>query len=265
MADYAAAKARITTQQRPDQVLVVNQDDTYCLEIAQKTKAHVLYFSIERAVEEGAYLDDDQLVVVAPGGKSHRLLDLDKFPLFGMHNVSNALAAACAALALGINRKTITAALETFKGAPHRLEHVATINGVQYFNDSKATNIDAMVKAVVSFAEPIHLIAGGRDKDSPFETVRGSIAGRVARAYLIGEAADTIEKSWSPEIECLPCGTMPQALEAATAAAQPGELILLAPGCASFDQFTSYADRGRKFIQWVKEKESLSSSSSSST
>lgn len=260
MDEYAAAKARITANQGASQVLVVNQDDKYCLEIAHKTRARVMYFSTERAVTDGAWLDADQLVAASSEGKSHRLLDLEKLPLFGMHNVSNALAASCAAAALGIGRKTITAGLESFQGAPHRLQHVATIGGVEYFNDSKATNIDAMVKAVASFSAPIHLIAGGRDKDSPFETVRSALAGRVVRAYLIGEAAEKIERAWSPEIACMQCDTMPRALEAASEAASNGEIVLLAPGCASFDQFQNYADRGRKFIQWVKERESLSSS-----
>lgn len=258
MAGYAAAKARITENQTPGQWLIVNQDDAECLRIAGGSSARVLRFSITRPVESGAWLDDDQLVWARDGGKPKKLMDLDEIPLFGLHNVENCLAAACAGLALGLDRKVVAEAIQTFKAPHHRLEPVGIIRGVQYVNDSKATNVDAMVKAVTSFSVPIHLIAGGRDKDSPFASTTAQIRGRVARAYLIGEAEDKLERAWTGATEISRCGTLERALEEATARAGEGDVILLAPGCASFDQFRSYVHRGEVFTQWVQSRAAAS-------
>ena len=255
MARYAAAKARITARQGPEDVLVLNQDDALCLSVGQGSRARLLHFSTERAVEAGAWLDDDQLVLLPEaGGAPRRLTDLERLPLIGMHNVANALAAACVASALGVERKTIGRALESFHGAPHRLEWVGAIHGVDYVNDSKATNLDALAKAVASFSAPIHLIAGGRDKAAPFSLYLPRIAPSVSRVYLIGEAGETIARAWEGGVACERCGTLERALEAASARAVPGDVVLLAPGCASFDQFTSYAHRGEVFRNWVRER-----------
>ncbi len=254
MEAYAKAKSRVTINQSPSQVLVINQDDVECLKIGHESRAQIMKFSLLRPVDNGAWLDDDQLMLITNGGKPKTLTQLDKIKLFGLHNVSNCLAAACAATALGVPLKKITEAIESFEAADHRLQPVATINGVTYVNDSKATNIDAMVKAVTSFSAPVHLIAGGRDKDSPFASVLSSLEGRVARAYLIGEAADKMEAAWGKSIPFSQCGTMANALTEAMDKAADGEIVLLAPGCASFDQFKNYKDRGEHFIRWVREK-----------
>ncbi len=254
MEEYAQAKARITAKQTADQSFVVNQDDPWCLKIARESSARVLYFSLNREVEQGAWLDGDVLTLVPAQGRPRRLTELDRLRLIGLHNVANCLAAACAASSLGISHKVIGAALETFRGAPHRLEHVGAIGGVDYIDDSKATNIDAQVKAIASFANPVHLIAGGRDKNSPFETILPQIQDRVVHAYLIGEAAEKIEAAWAPGIKLTQCGTMDTALERATENAREGEVVLLAPGCASFDQFVDYKDRGRVFARWVQQR-----------
>lgn len=252
--EYAAAKARISLGQSSDQALIVNQDDIHCLQIAHASPARVTMFSIDRPVDEGAWLDDDRLVLAMEGGKPKRLIDLDLLPLFGMHNVANCLAAAAAAASLGVGRSAIGAALASFAGAPHRLESVAVIDGVEFIDDSKATNIDAVAKAIGSFSAPIHLIAGGRDKASPFGTIRNAVAERAAGAYLIGEAAEKIAEAWGPAVPIFQCATLQQALEKATARAEPGEVVLLSPGCASFDQFASYAERGDAFALWVNER-----------
>ncbi len=253
MKEYAEAKRRIAQFQRADQTLVVNQDDAACLAATQDARARLVFFSLDRPVDLGAWVDDDRLAIAAEGSKPHGLIELDELPLFGMHNAANALAAACAASALGVGRKTIARALKTFQAAPHRLESVATVGGVEFVNDSKATNLDALVKAVESFNAPVHLIAGGRDKDSPFASVRSRLEGRVACAYLIGEASDRIAQAWDGAVKIAPCETMDKALEAARVAACAGEVVLLAPGCASFDQFANYAERGEAFARWVRE------------
>lgn len=252
LAQYTAAKARITEFQDETQTLIVNQDDPECLRIGRASRAQVLLFSTKRAVEHGAWLDDDRLVLSRPGAKPRRLLDLDELALHGMHNVENCLAAACVGMALGLERKKMAETIRGFGGAPHRLQFAGSSQGVDFFNDSKATNLDAMMKALESFAAPIHLIAGGRDKDSPFRSVAGRVGERVQRAYLIGEAAGQIEQAWGEKVSIAQCETLDRALAEAVAEAESGDVILLSPGCASFDQFSSYADRGEAFVRWVE-------------
>jgi len=251
MEAYTRAKARITGRQRADHVLVVNQDDAACLAIAAASRARIRRFSLERPVQDGAWLDGELIMIIEPGQRPRRLIAIDELKMVGLHNVANAMAAACAAQVLGVGREAIAATLAAFRSAPHRMEIVATRDGVTYINDSKATNLDAMVQAVSSFEGGIHLIAGGRDKASPFDTITHHLERRVRRLYLIGEAAADMEQAWGERIECRQCGTLANALSEATAAAADGEIILLSPGCASFDQFQSYADRGRQFVEWV--------------
>lgn len=252
MDDYARAKGRITENQGPGQTLVVNQDDPFCLAIAARSQARVKRFSLERPVEDGAWLDGDLIILEQPGRKAHRLMSMGDLQMIGLHNVANAMAAACVAEALGLDRRQLAQSLAEFHAAPHRMESVGLLDGVSYIDDSKATNLDAMRRAIESFSEGIHLIAGGRDKNSPFATMTEELAGRVSAIYLIGEAAGPMEEAWGQHIECVQCGTMDRALETAASHAVPGEIVLLSPGCASFDQFRSYAHRGEVFAQWVK-------------
>jgi UDP-N-acetylmuramoylalanine--D-glutamate ligase len=257
MEDYARAKERVAVKQGPEQTLIVNQDDSWCLAIAARAAARVKRFSLERPVEDGAYLDGDLIILAQPGRKPYRLMSMHDLQMVGMHNVANAMAAACVAEAFGLDRKRLARSLAEFKAAPHRMEIVAVHEGVTYLDDSKATNIDAMVRAIESFSQGIHLIAGGRDKNSPFETITDLLAARVKTIYLIGEAAEPMAKAWAGRIECLQCGTMDRALEAACARAASGETVMLSPGCASFDQFHSYAHRGEVFAALVRDHAGL--------
>jgi len=251
MEEYWEAKRRITLNQTEADTLIVNQDDALCLKIAQGSRSRVMRYSLVRAVNDGAWLDHDMLMLAQPEKKPQQLMEMNKLKLRGMHNVANALAAACAGMAFGVSRKAMATALESFRGAPHRLEHIGTIRGVEYFNDSKGTNIDSVLKAIQSFNTPIHLIAGGQDKLLPFEAIRSEVRDRVARAYLIGEAAPKIEAAWAPDVAISHSGTLARALEEATEAAAPGEIILLSPACASFDQFKNAEHRGQCFNEWV--------------
>ncbi len=255
MDGYAALKGRVTENQGPRQTLVVNQDDPYCLAIAAKSQARVRRFSLERPVDDGAWLDGDLIMLKSADSKPHVLMPMSDLKLIGLHNVANAMAAACAADAMRIPRKKIAQTLAEFGAAPHRLELVAVIRGVSYINDSKGTNLGAVERALECFNAPLHLIAGGRDKASPFETMIGKLRGRVKAAYLIGEAAAPMERAWAGTVECIPCGTLERALAEATARAADGDVILLSPGCASFDQFKSYAHRGEVFRAWVRAQE----------
>lgn len=252
MEEYARIKRRITGRQGADQALVVNQDDPFCLAAAQATRARVLRFSLERPVEVGAWLDGDMIMLAEPDRRPHTLMSMDELALLGLHNVANAMAVACVGLALGIGRKQIAATLKAFRAAPHRLELVGSRDGVSFVNDSKATNLDAMLRALESFPGRVRLIAGGRDKDSPFASVSRPVAEGARAVYTIGEAAGKIAAAWGAHTRVIDCGTLPAALAAAAAQAEPGDVVLLSPGCASFDQFSSYAERGEVFRRWVR-------------
>ena len=175
------------------------------------------------------------------------LIDVEELSLRGLHNRRNAMAAAAICLARGIEADAVHAGLRTFTGVEHRLEDVATIAGVLYVNDSKATNVDSTLVALESFDVPIHLILGGQCKGQDFEPLRGPVAERRARVYLIGEDGERIGAVVGGER----CGTLDRALDAAAAAANPGEVVLLSPACASFDQFEDFEARGRAFKEMV--------------
>jgi UDP-N-acetylmuramoylalanine--D-glutamate ligase len=171
----------------------------------------------------------------------------------GAHNRENAAAATAAARAVGLDDAAIAVALETFSGVPHRLELVAEIAGVRYVNDSKATNVGAAVRALAAYDEPIVLIAGGRGKGQGFEPVARAAAGRVRRAFLIGEAAPDLDEALrSAGVEAEAAGELERAVRAAAETARPGEVVLLAPACASFDQFRDFEDRGEEFRRLVQ-------------
>jgi UDP-N-acetylmuramoylalanine--D-glutamate ligase len=175
------------------------------------------------------------------------LLAVDELPLRGLHNRRNAMAAAAICLARGIEPDAVRAGLRTFAGVEHRLEDVATIDGVLYVNDSKATNVDSTLVALASFDVPVHLILGGQGKGQDFEPLREPVATRCAGVYLIGEDAEAIGAVVGGER----CETLQRALDAAAEAARPGEVVLLSPACASFDQFEDFEARGRAFKEMV--------------
>ena len=191
----------------------------------------------------------------APRAAIETILPLGKIPLKGEHNVENVLAAVCAARLAGAPASAIRRAIENFKAVEHRLEYVATINGVEYYNDSKATNVDATAKAVAAFSGGIHLILGGKDKGSPYTPLSPLLRERVRAVYTIGSAAAKIESQLRGVVPIHSCETLAKAVNAAAAAAQPGDVVLLAPACSSFDQFENYEHRGRVFKQLVAEQQ----------
>ena len=183
-----------------------------------------------------------------------RVMPLSKIPLKGEHNVENVLAAVCAARQVGAPAAVIGRAIENFKAVEHRLEFVATVNGVDYYNDSKATNVDATAKAVAAFATGIHLIMGGKDKGSDYMQLSELLRERVRAVYTIGSAAAKIESHLRGVVSIRSCETLDRAVSAAAAAARPGEVVLLAPACSSFDQFENYEQRGRVFKELVADQ-----------
>ncbi len=243
---YAAAKGRLYATQTAEDFAVLNAEDSICLDYAALTRGKLLWFSTKRPVEPGAYLSEGKLFL---GGEPY--LEAREIPLRGLHNVENTLAASTAAWLAGASPAAIAAAVRTFPGVEHRLEFVRRIGGVDFYNDSKATNVDATMKALEAFDSPLWVILGGKDKDSDYTTLR-ELLGRKARAVLlIGAAAQKIESHLSGAVPLIHCGTLDAAVETAYSKAVPGDTVLLAPACASFDQFQSYGHRGRVFKDLV--------------
>ena len=252
--NYAAAKERIFAQQTAEDCLVLNADNTPCAEAAQRTAARVFWFSIEEPVSQGAWLQQGSIVYRQAGdAPTERVMPLHEIPLKGAHNYENVLAATIAARLAGVPSEVIRRAVESFKAVEHRLEFVATHNGIQFYNDSKATNVDATAKAIAAFSGGIHLILGGKDKNSDYTLLADLLRERVSAVYTIGTAAAKIESHLRGVVTIYSCETLDKAVAAAATAARPGEVVLLAPACASFDQFTSYEHRGRVFKQLVNE------------
>ncbi len=248
---YAAAKTRIFENQTANDYAVLNADDAACERMAMATKAPVYWFSRRREVERGAFVRDHQIWFAGPGG-TEMVMPVAAITLKGAHNLENVLAAVCCGRLTGATAAQVRQAVETFKAVEHRLEYVATINGVEYFNDSKATNIDATEKALESFAGGVHLILGGKHKGSPYAPLIPLVKQRVKRVYTIGAAAQLVEDELKGATEILRTGTLEAAVRRAAEAAKPGEIVLLSPACASYDQFPSYEHRGRHFKEVVK-------------
>ncbi len=172
----------------------------------------------------------------------------------GTHNVENVLAAVVSARLAGVGAEAIRRSIEKFQAVEHRLEYVATVNGVEYYNDSKATNVDATAKAIAAFSSGVHLILGGKDKNSDYTLLSPLLRERVSAVYTIGSAAAKIESHLRGMVSIHSCETLDKAVNAAAGAAHPGEVVLLAPACSSFDQFENYEHRGRVFKALVSER-----------
>ena len=247
---YVDAKARIFENQQGSDFAVLNADDPTCLEMAARTRAQVFWFSRQKEVQQGAWVREGN-IVFRDGSGQREIMQVSEIPLKGAHNLENVLAAVCAGALMGCAADKIRQAVRDFKAVEHRLEYVATIRGVDYYNDSKATNVDATIKALESFPANIHLILGGKDKGSDYTLLNDLLRQRVKRVYTIGAAAAKIE-SQIKNVEVVHAETLENAIRKASSAAQPGDVVLLAPACASFDQFKSYEHRGRVFKETLR-------------
>jgi UDP-N-acetylmuramoylalanine--D-glutamate ligase len=254
--NYAMAKERIFAAQDASDFVILNADNTRAAEAARRATAQVFWFSIENTVDQGAWLENGYVVYrSAKNAETEQVMPLSGISLKGAHNVENVLAAVVAARLAGIAPQVIRAAVEKFHAVEHRLEYVATVNGVEYYNDSKATNVDATAKAIAAFPSGIHLILGGKDKGSDYTTLTQLLRERVSAVYTIGSAAAKIESHLRGVISLHSCVTLDKAVNSAASAAHPGEIVLLAPACSSFDQFENYEQRGRVFKQLVGERQ----------
>ena len=247
---YVDAKARIFENQEAEDFAVLNADDPTCVELATRTKAQVFWFSRKRDVKQGAFVRQG-IVHLCRNETEHEVMPVAEMPLKGAHNVENVLAAICTGELMGCAPAAIRSAVREFKAVEHRLEYVATVREVEYYNDSKATNVDATIKALESFPANIHLILGGKDKGSDYTALNDLLRQRVKYVYTIGAAAEKIQKHIAGTTKVISSGTMNAAIKRASANAQPGDVVLLAPACASFDQFQNYEHRGKVFKELV--------------
>ena len=258
-ARYAAAKARITENQTAEDFLVLNAEDKETQRIAahvfadgHRTRAQIFWFSARRQVKQGAFVQGETIFFRASeGGAAEPVMPVSEIPLAGAHNVENVLAAVCAARLAGVDAAVIRAAVARFKAVEHRLEFVRELEGVRYFNDSKATNVDATAKALAAFASGVHVVLGGKDKDSDYSVLAPLLRERAKTVITIGSAAEKIERELAGVVKMESMGTMDRAVARARELAVPGDVVLLAPACASFDQFENYEQRGRVFKELV--------------
>jgi UDP-N-acetylmuramoylalanine--D-glutamate ligase len=250
--NYAAAKARITENQTAEDFLILNAEDVETQKIAAMTRAQIFWFSARRQVKQGAFAHGESILFRAQeNGTAEPVMPLAEIPLPGAHNVENVLAAVCAAKLAGAQNEAIRTAVAAFQAVEHRLEFVRELDGVRWYNDSKATNVDATTKAVEAFPGGIWLILGGKDKDSDYSTLAPLLRERVRAVITIGSAAEKIETALAGVVKIERAETMERAVAWAREQATQGDTVLLAPACSSFDQFENYEHRGRVFKQLV--------------
>jgi UDP-N-acetylmuramoylalanine--D-glutamate ligase len=244
---YADAKGRLFTQQTTDDFKVLNADDPICQGFAGRGHGAVVWFSSTREVSPGAFLRGGEILL-----NGNSVMKTSEVPLRGVHNLENTMAAAAMASLAGATHAQIRAAVMTFPGVEHRLEFVRRLNGVDWYNDSKATNADASLKAIAAFDGGLWVILGGKDKNSDYSVLANPLRAKAHGALLIGAAADKIGAQLRGSVPLLRSGTLDAAVAEAHARAKSGDTVLLAPACASFDQFESFEHRGREFKRLVQ-------------
>jgi UDP-N-acetylmuramoylalanine--D-glutamate ligase len=248
LATYVAAKMRIFENQASSDRAVVNHDDVTLRESCEHLKAKTAWYSVQQPLEDGIWADPDGDLMAG----TTKMMASRQLKIRGVHNLSNACAAALAALEVGIGIDDIVDVLKSFPGVEHRLEPVRLIGGVSFINDSKGTNVDSVHWALQAVSTPIILIAGGKDKGSDFSSVNDLIEQKVKCAVLIGQAASKIMATWEKITECKTARNMEEAVEVAFGCAVKGDTVLLSPGCASFDMFDDFEHRGRVFKKAVE-------------
>jgi UDP-N-acetylmuramoylalanine--D-glutamate ligase len=246
--NYAAAKGRLFETQQADDFAVLNADDPACAGFAARTAGRTHWFSLRRPVEPGLWLAGGRLYA-----EGDAFLDAADIPLRGSHNIENVLAASSAAWLAGARLPAIAAAVRTFPGVEHRLEFVRTWRGIDFYNDSKATNVDATLKAIDAFAGPLWVILGGKDKGSDYRPLSGPLSEKAKAALLVGAATPIIAGHLHGAVPLIECGTIEAAVRRAASEASAGDTVLLAPACASFDQFENFEHRGRVFKELVQQ------------
>ena len=250
-AAYRLAKERIFANQSASDIAILNADDPGTEGLQKRLVARTLRFSSTRVVSQGIYSDDCRLVY-APSPLERESYPLDMVKIPGRHNVENVMAALMAARSCGCDPLAVIAAVETYPGIAHRIEYVGEYRGLSFYDDSKGTNVDAVYRALETFTKPVILLMGGRDKEGDFHALIPMLKEKVKGLILFGEARDTIDSIIGGIVGTHLRPTLQGGIETAIAAAAPGDVILLSPGCASFDEFRDYKARGQFFKDTVK-------------
>jgi len=252
MQSYAAAKAGVFMNQTATDTLVYNADDGLTAEMVERAASIKIPFSALGPLEPGVYVRDGIMFDGTRTGAHKEIMPVSEVMIRGAHNLENALAAAAVSLAAGAKTDAVADTLREFRGLEHRLEHVADINGAAYYNDSKGTNVGAVIKSLESFDSPVILIAGGLDKHGDFGALAGLVKDRVKKLVLIGDAADKIREALGDCSDTVKASGMEDAVNIAHGSAEPGDVVLLSPACASFDMFDNFEHRGKVFKEAVR-------------
>jgi UDP-N-acetylmuramoylalanine--D-glutamate ligase len=255
MESYAALKFRIFENQGMDDVAVINADDPVCMSHKGMMNSRIIYFSRLSQLSEGIFTENEKMIV-RWNDEERTIIQVDQIKIPGAHNLENAMAAAGLAISAGVPMEAIQEGLKTFKGVAHRIEHVMQINGVDYVNDSKATNPDAAIKAIEAIEAPIILLAGGMDKKNDFTTFFEAFKGKVRHVYVYGETAEQLMETAHRLSFYLidQVADLEEAVKAASAEAIAGDTVLLSPACASWDMYYSFEERGNHFKSLIMEK-----------
>ncbi len=247
--EYVEAKKRIFINQLEEDFAVINLDDPVCSKFEKEINAKLYFFSRRRELERGAYVKDGKIYY--KDEEDSEIMEVEKIPLIGVHNLENVLASIAISVLSGVEKNGIEKSVTEFRGLEHRMEYAGRIGNVVFYNDSKATNVDASLKSIQSFEGDIVIIMGGRDKGGDFSILRDEIKKRVKGIVLIGEAKEKIRKALSGICEMKEVEDMGSAVKVAFEMAYPSGIVLLAPGCASFDMFRNFEHRGKVFKEEV--------------
>jgi UDP-N-acetylmuramoylalanine--D-glutamate ligase len=248
--DYVQAKEQIFLNQTGEDYAVINADNPFTLKMASRRPARVLLYSRKQDLEEGVFVRNGSIQVIWEG-QEQCLMAVDEIRLRGGHNLENMLAATAAGVLSGLDREVMIETFRSFAGVEHRLEWVRELSGVTFYNDSKATNMDSAAQALQAFAEPLVVIMGGKDKGADFGVLQPLVSDKVRMLVLLGAAADKISHSLGKHVATVHAQDLGQAVELAYENARPGDVVLLAPGCTSFDMFDDFEHRGRVFKERV--------------
>jgi UDP-N-acetylmuramoylalanine--D-glutamate ligase len=248
---YVESKLRIFSNQGPGQYVILNDDDKILSSVGVSSEVSILRFGIEEKKGRQAFMENGEITVCLEGAEPKRF-STEVFSLPGTFNLENLLAAVLCGMTIGLDSSAIQKTVDEFTGLPNRLEWVAEVDGVVFYNDSKATNVDAAVRAIKSFEQPLILIAGGRHKGADYSPLVSAARGRVKEAIFLGEAKDLLASSFKGVIPFFMANDMDEAVSMSFSIAKSGDTVLLAPACSSFDMFLDYSERGRVFKAGVE-------------
>jgi len=251
--DYVNSKARIFENQDENDLLILNYDDPVVRPLKNRAKSKVVFVSLEEKIEEGAYFDKNSgWVILTEQGEEKPLFHVDDLKIRGIHNVFNTAVSTVFAYYYGVPIEMIREKLREFKGLPHRIEFVLEKNGIKFYDDSKGTNPHAVEWALRGFKEPVILIMGGEDKDLDFKPLINTVKSHCKHIIAIGKAKPKVVSTFSSHLPVTEASDMKDAVEKSFKLAEPGDVVLLSPGCASFDMFKNYKERGDVFQYWVR-------------